>query len=176
MRREDCFVLGKITRKHSFKGEVVAKFDTDNLASYQNLESIFLDIRGELVPFFIDDLTMLPKGVRLKLEDVNSEQEAQRLVGCAIYLHDSMLPAPSEGELFIHEIIGYEVIDSNYGTLGKLQSVVEGVQDLFLVEHPTGRIIYIPWVKEAIVKEIDQTHKTISVNTPEGLVDLYLED
>ncbi len=175
MRREDCFVLGKIIRKHSFKGEVVAKFDTDHLTSYQHLESIFLDIRGELVPFFIDKLTILPKGVRLKFEDIDTEQDAQRLVGSAIYLHDSMLPTPGEGELFIHEIIGYDVVDETLGALGQLQSVVEGVQDLFLVEHPTGEIIYIPWVKDAIVKEINQETKTISVRTPEGLVDLYLK-
>lgn len=174
MRKEDCFVLGKVTRKHSFKGEIVAKFDTDHLASYQELESIFLDIRGELVPFFIESITILPKGVRLKLEDVNDEQGAQRLIGSTIYLHDSMLPKPSEGELFIHEIIGHSIIDNQHGNIGILEDVIEGRQDLFQIKHPSGSTVYLPWVEGDIVNNIDQENKQIKVTCPEGLLDLYL--
>lgn len=175
MRREECFALGKIIRKHSFKGEIVAKFDTDHPASYEKLESIFLDIRGELVPFFIESFTLLPKGVRLKFEDIDDETDAENLVGRTLYLHESMLPEASEGEVFIHEIIGYAVIDATHGNIGTLDSVIEGKQDLLVVKHPSEAIIYIPWVKDEIVTEIDKSTKRIHVNTPEGLVELYLE-
>lgn len=175
MRRETCFALGKIIRKHSFKGEVVAKFDTDHPASYEKLESIFLDIRGELVPFFIESFTLLPKGVRLKFEDINDETAAQNIVGCTLYLHESMLPKAAEGEVFIHEIIGYSVNDKTLGHIGTLDSVVEGKQDLLLVKNPTEVIIYIPWVKGDIVTDIDKATRTIHVNAPDGLVDLYLD-
>ena len=52
MRIEDCFQLGHISRLHGFKGEVVAVFDTDRPEAYENLESVFLEDRGELIPFF----------------------------------------------------------------------------------------------------------------------------
>ncbi|MCC5918955.1 MAG: 16S rRNA processing protein RimM [Cryomorphaceae bacterium] len=174
MRKEDCFLLGKISRKYSFKGEIIARFDVDQIEAYKELESVFLEIRGELVPFFIEKIALLPKGVRIKLEDINDELEADRIIGANIYLHESMLPEKSESELFLHEIIGFDVKDTKSGFLGKLSSVIEGVQDVLEVEHPSGKFIYIPWVDEVIVMGIDREKKTIETECPEGLVELYL--
>ena len=70
MRKEDCFYLGHISRKHGYKGEVIAVFDTDQKENYTALESVLLDIHGELIPFFIEEMAMNSKGhFILGLED-----------------------------------------------------------------------------------------------------------
>ena len=56
MRKEDCYLLGKITRKHGLSGNIILKLDTDQPEFYKNLESIFVEINGLLVPFFIEKI------------------------------------------------------------------------------------------------------------------------
>jgi 16S rRNA processing protein RimM len=43
MRKEDCFYLGKIAKKFSFKGEVLAYLDTDEPELYENLNQCLLN-------------------------------------------------------------------------------------------------------------------------------------
>ena len=49
MQKEDCFYLGRIVKKYSFKGEVVLKLDTDEPDIYKNLDVVFLDLGKKLL-------------------------------------------------------------------------------------------------------------------------------
>ena len=55
MKKEDCFYLGKIVKKYSFKGELILRLDTDEPEIYENLNAVFIDMGKTLVPYFIEN-------------------------------------------------------------------------------------------------------------------------
>lgn len=175
MKKEDCFYLGKIVSKYSFKGELLAKLDTDEPDLYDNLDSIFIDLRGNLVPFFVES-SQLHKSdlLRLKFEDVETEADADALIKTDLYLPLNLLPKLEGDKFYFHEVIGYTIIDTNFGEVGILQSINDSTaQALFEIDRD-GIEILIPMNDEFIVK-VDRKNKTIEVNTPEGLIELYIE-
>ncbi|MBU2927825.1 ribosome maturation factor RimM [Winogradskyella psychrotolerans] len=176
MKKEECFYLGKIVKKYSFKGELLAKLDTDEPDLYDNLDAIFIDLRGNLVPFFIES-SQLHKSdlLRLKFEDVDTEADADALMKTELYLPLDLLPKLDGNKFYFHEVIGFTITDKNFGAVGVLKGINDSTaQALFEIDRE-GIEILIPMNDEFIIK-VDREHKTIEVDTPEGLIDLYLEE
>ncbi|AUP79949.1 ribosome maturation factor RimM [Flavivirga eckloniae] len=174
MQKEDCFYLGKIVKKYSFKGEVLAKLDTDQPELYENLDAIFLNLRNNLVPFFIEH-SQLHKSelLRIKFEDVDEEADADAIMKSELYLPLDLLPKLEGNKFYFHEVIGFTIEDSNYGKVGTIKAVNDSTaQSLFEIDRD-GIEVLIPMNDEFIVK-VDRDNKTILVKTPEGLIDLYL--
>ncbi|MCA0131574.1 ribosome maturation factor RimM [Winogradskyella alexanderae] len=175
MKKDDCFYLGKIVKKYSFKGELLAKLDTDEPDLYDNLDAIFIDLRGNLVPFFIERAQLHKSELlRLKFEDVETEADADALLKCDLYLPLELLPKLEGNKFYFHEIIGYKILDKNFGEVGVIKAINDSTaQSLFEIDR-NGIEILIPMNDEFIVK-VNRHNKTILVNTPDGLIDLYLE-
>lgn len=174
MRKKDCFYLGKIAKKFSFKGEVLVYLDTDEPEMYTDLESMFVDINGHLVPFFIEKSAIhREKFLRTQFEDVESEEDADEIVGREVYLPLNMLPKLEGNKFYYHEVVNFDAIDINHGNFGIILRIVDhGFQALFEVQNGEA-IILVPMIDEFIV-EINREEKFVKFNTPAGLIDLYL--
>lgn len=174
MEKKDCFYVGKIVKKYSFKGELLIKLDSDEPEIYEGMDSIFVDLRNNLVPFFIES-SQLHKSelLRVKFEDVDTEQDADALLKSDLYLPLEFLPKLDDDKFYFHEIIGFEVEDVNFGKVGIVKSVNDSTaQALFEIDRD-GIEILIP-MNDDFIKKVDKEKKMILLETPEGLIDLYL--
>ena len=174
MRKEDCFYLGRIVTKYSFKGEVVIKLDTDEPELYKEMESVYVEFGTNLVPFFIEK-SSLHKGnqLRVQFEDVYSEEEADSILKCDVYLPTTMLPKLTGDKFYFHEVIGFTVVDANFGEVGTIVRINDkAAQPLFEIDR-NGTEIFIPMVDD-FIKKVDRENNKIQVETPEGLIALYI--
>lgn len=124
MRKEDCYFLGKITRRHGLAGNVILKLDTDQPELYNKLESIFVEINGLLVPFFIEKLSW-SKLDALNLAFKNSSEAlVDQSLNKDVYLPLTSLPKLTGNQFYYHEVIGFEIMDQDNKDCGDRKSVV----------------------------------------------------
>ncbi|MFB0947610.1 MAG: 16S rRNA processing protein RimM, partial [Spirosomataceae bacterium] len=87
MKKEDCYILGKIIQPHGVKGEVKLWLDVDDYDYYTNLDSVLLDLKGQLVPYFVEELTVRDKKKTIaRFEGMKTWEDTQEIMGCEMYL------------------------------------------------------------------------------------------
>ena len=138
------------------------------------MESVFVSIGNNLVPFFIDKCRLHKSNLlRIDFEEVKTENDADRIMGSELFLPLSFLPKLTGDKFYFHEVIGFAVIDSVHGNIGSMKSINDSTsQALFEIEKG-DRELLIP-VNDEIITKVDRENKTIFITTPEGLVELYL--
>jgi 16S rRNA processing protein RimM len=174
MQKENCFYLGKVVKKYSFKGELLVKLDSDDPEIFTKMESVFVEQHKNLVPFFIERSSLHKSQLlRIKFEDVSSEAEADALMGAALYLPLSFLPELSGNKFYYHEIIGFSAEDTSFGKIGTVTGVNDTTSQALFEINRDGKQILVP-VIDKFIKKLDRTSKNILLDVPEGLIDLYL--
>jgi len=173
MLKEDCFLVGWIVRKHGFKGDVIIKLDTDVPEQYEDLESIFLAHGEDLVPYFFERSSFTNKGfMKVHFEGVDTEADADRIMKAELFLPLEFLPELDDDAYYYHEIVGFDVVDANHGNIGSVKLVDDTSAQTLLIVDNNGSEIMIPM--EAMVKKVDKGNNRVEIETPEGLLDLFL--
>lgn len=175
MNIDACFQLGHIVKTHGIKGQVVAFFDVDFPEDYEDLESVFLEQQGRLVPFFIDTMEAQQKGrFIIKFEDITTIEQAEKLRNTALYLPLDELPELEEDQFYFHDVIGYTVVDANYGDLGIVKEFYDLPQQQLMAMEYLGQEMLIPVIDEIFLRA-DHDAKKLHINLPEGLLEVYTQ-
>lgn len=175
MRKEDCYLLGKITRKHGLQGNVVLKLDTDQPELYNKLESIFIEINGLLVPFFIVKTSWSKKDSLIVQFKNITEQLSEQIIGKEVYLPLSTLPKLEGNKFYYHEVRGFEIVDKDGVSCGIIQSVNDQTAQHYFILQLSGKEVIIPIIKHWIV-EVNRVDRKILMELPEGLLDVFLTE
>lgn len=172
MTQEECYQLGKITKPFGYKGQMVFFLDVDTPEDYEELDSVFVEVKGALVPYFIKEININGNKAVVTFEDLKAD-EAQALAGCRLFLPLDLLPKLDGNRFYYHEIIGWRVNDAEKGDIGTIASVIDyPAQALFQIMK-NGKEILIPIIDE-VLEKVDRQEKTIYIKAPNGLIDLYL--
>lgn len=175
MQDQELIKIGFIQKNQGFQGQLKLSLSALLLKKNKFPSFIWMYQWGKPVPFFVTQCKWQDeKSALIYLEDVNTEQEANKLKNETCFVSEADYEQFFEAHPSYDYLLDLVVVDKTDGQLGFIVEVLENDNghDTLVVQHPKGEIL-IPFVDEMIV-EIDEEQGQVLVDLPEGLLDLYI--
>lgn len=171
IKREDVYKIGVFNKPHGIHGELSFTF-TDDIFDRVEAEYLICLLDGIFVPFFLEEYRFRSDSTALvKLEGVDTAERARMFTNVEVYFPSKHAEDAGLGELTWDFFVGFRVEEVNHGDLGEVTEVdTTTINTLFVVDHQ-GEELLIP-AQEEFILNIDQKHKVITMDLPEGLLAL----
>ena len=161
-------LIGKIVNAVGLKGEVKVYNYSDSPEIYESTEAVYVD--DELME--VENLRLQKNMVILKLAGIEDRNAAEAAKNREIFVTEDDLPELEEGEYYIRDLIGMEVVLEDGSHLGTMTDVIQNsAQDIFQLRTDEGKNVLIPRVPEFIL-DINTDERKITVRLIEGMLDL----
>ena len=172
IKKEEVYKIGLFNKPHGIHGELQFTF-TDDIFDRVDCDYLICLLDGIFVPFFIEEYRFRSDSTALvKLEGIDTAERARMFTNVEVYFPVKHAEEAEDGELSWKFFVGFRMEDVRHGELGEVVEVdTTTVNTLFVVEQEDGEELLIPAQEEFIV-EINQEKKLITVELPEGLLNL----
>jgi len=111
-------------------------------------------------------------GFLLRFAEVCDREGARRLLGADLTLPPGELRPLDEGEFFLHDLVGLDIVEAEGGRrLGTISDVYDAGGQLLASTDIEGRECLFP-VRRETIRRIDMQAGRIEVSLPPGLLEL----
>jgi 16S rRNA processing protein RimM len=176
MTESDCFILGKITKPHGYKGEVVLFIDADEPDAYLDLDAVWLKLGDRLIPHFIESIRPHNTANKfvVRFDGIETEEQAKSIAASDVLASLALLPELDATEFYLHEVDGWEAVDAATDSqIGTIKRVLDYAMYPILEVDTNGTEVLIP-LPAAFEIKVDREAKTLTIELPEGLLEAYL--
>lgn len=173
MDPENVYWLGTISKTRGVSGSVVLILYNEVSEKFYDLESVFLEIEGHLVPFFIHAADPFGQNsILLNFDSVKTENQGKKLTGCKVFTGFSDIIITELKGFQYSYLKGYTVHDHKYGKIGKITEILLYPDNPVFQIKQDQKTVLVP-IHEDLILEIDSHKKLVYIKTPEGLLDLF---
>ena len=163
---QNLMEIGFISNVRGLKGELKVNHYCDYKEIFDELDTVIID-RKE---YDIEYTKYHKDQVILKLETVDTVEDAETFRNKTVYSLRENLPPLAEGKYYIVDLIGVGVYLKDGTFVGTITDVTQnGAHDTYQIEDENKKTVLIPAVKEFIA-ETDIKNKKILITPIEGLI------
>ena len=153
-------LIGEISSTYGLNGQLWVFPHTDHPERFLKLKTVM--VAGQILK--ISSANMQKGRILLKFKGIDHINDAEKLKGERLYIHEGEKAELAEGEYLYDDLMGMRVITESGEDLGKIANIIKtGANDVYETE-----IAMIPAVKE-FIKSIDVTDKKMIVIDRKGL-------
>ena len=167
---EEYLEIGQIVNTSGLKGFLKVIPLTDDITRFEDLKTVYIQEKKDLVEFKIQDVKYSKNMVLLKLEGIDDIGEAEKFKNFYIKINRKDAVELEEDSYFIVDIIGCKVFTDENEFLGKVIDVFQtGSNDVYTVKNNEDKEILLPAIED-VIKDIDIANKKILVKLLDGLL------
>ena len=175
---DNLLKIGFTKKPHGLKGEIKVQIEERYMEDLLETEVVLLTIKGKPTPFFIEDIKV-GNAVIVKFEDVDSVEAANEIGSKELSLREQDILDDDVREIEVEGLeyegcVGYKIMDGDT-LIGEIEEVVEFPQQEMAILTREGQEVLIP-LNVAFVIRRDDAAKTIFMELPKGLLDLYIAE
>ena len=160
---EEVILIGSLRRPHGKVGELQCVMENEYWDNSETAEFVVLKLDNILVPFRV--LEWRGKGADtliFRLSGIESEEQAARLTGTEVYMLRRDIDEEIDNGLTWQQLVGYQVIDADQGTLGEVAYVDESTINT-LITLSSGQLIPI---HEDFILDINESEHRLTIRLP----------
>ncbi|MCJ7717637.1 MAG: ribosome maturation factor RimM [Anaerolineales bacterium] len=163
-------IIGKFRRPHGIRGEIVMTVLTDFPELVIPGKRVFA---GEAHhPYTIKNIRWHGADMLVSLEELPDRTAVEIFRNIMVYMNGEDIPELPEGDFYIHQLVGMDVITDQGQNLGRIKEIiVTGANDVYLVKPVEGKDILIPAIDQ-VVLDINQDEGIVLVHIIPGLLDI----
>ncbi|MBC7348840.1 MAG: 16S rRNA processing protein RimM [Candidatus Aminicenantes bacterium] len=170
MKKVDLVSIGRIIRSEGKDGTLKIRLQPE-IPREPFFRKIYLEQEGELREYEVESFRIVRNSPFLRLEGINSLQEAEALRGREILARVEDFPVLENGLYYDFQLLGCLVETVDGRKLGRVVELITMGSANLLVVEIAGKKVEIPLVA-AICRQIDPAAKIIIIDPPEGLLEL----
>ncbi len=168
---QELVSIGYTKKAHGVKGAIRVSIKDQYLATFEEIDVLFLALKGRNIPFFIES-KVFETPYRVTFEDHTTREAIEPLTGKEILIQkDKLILEETPDDLIYGAYIGYLIVDNTEGEIGTIRDIQEFPQQEMAFVLYQNKEILLP-LNEYLIESIEEDSKTILVNLPEGLLDL----
>lgn len=168
---QEYIEIGQVVNVFGVRGEVKVIPFTDDITRFDDLKQIYLEKNKEKKTFFITSVKYHKNMVILKLEGIDTREEAEHYRNSSIIIDRKDAIKLPKDTYFIVDLIGLPVYTDTGEKLGIVEDIYNtGSNDIYVVKNDFGKQILLPSIPE-VLKEIDLEKGKITVHIMKGLLD-----
>lgn len=175
MNHPEYTLIGRLNSTHGLDGNIAFTHQLKGKNAIKKLQHIFVEIRKEsYIPYFIEACNIFnEQDAALLLDEVYSLEEAKKLTGKNVYIETELYNKLQPADVSMN-FVGFTLFDANDQKVGIVTDIIETPNQLLAaVELPNGNEALVPIV-EHFICSINVAKKELTLQIPDGLIDIYL--